>query len=109
MGFARRRCMRWRGFAGRRGLCETWRQGFAGHGCEAVSGAAVRRCRGGVGREAPGGGGVGRGCEVVAALQGARWGGSGAMEYSVRARAPSLHFFTFMGLIFVKYWVIMQM
>lgn len=51
----------------------------------------------------------GAACEVVAALRGARWGDSGAMGYSVRARASSLHFFTFMGLIFVKYWVIMQM
>lgn len=108
MGFAGRRCMRWRGFAGRRGLCETWRQGFAEHGCEAVWGAAVRRCRGCVGREAPGGG-VGRGGEVVAALRGARWGGSGSMRYGAQARASPLHFFTFMGLIFVKYWVIMQM
>lgn len=60
---------------------------------------------------------VARFCGAAGALQsmavrrcGARrWGGSGAMEYSVRARAPSLHFFTFMGLIFVKYWVIIQM
>lgn len=89
MGFAGRRCMRWRGFAGRRGLCETWRQGFAEHGCEAVWGAAVGRS--------------------FAGRDGAACGGSGAMGYSVRARASSLHFFTFMGLIFVKYWVIMQM
>ena len=71
MGFAGRRCMRWRGFARRGG--------------RALQSMAVRRC-------------------------GARrWGGSGAMEYSVRERAPSLHFFTFMGLFFVKYWVIIQM
>lgn len=44
-----------------------------------------------------------------AGRDGAACGGSGAMEYSVRARASSLHFFTFMRLIFVKYWVIMQM
>lgn len=71
-----------------------------GRGGEAVSG--WRGARGT-------GGGVGRGCEVVAALRGAQWGGSGAMRYGAQARASPLHFFTFMGLIFVKYWVIMQM
>ena len=70
---------------------------------------------------------AGRGCGVAEALRsaGAVWdggfeaagvvwgfkdcGGSGARGYGAQARAPSLHFFTFMGLIFVKYWVIMQM
>lgn len=80
---------------------------------------AVRRCRGGVGREAPGARLVQdmavRRCGVAvwrrsfAGRDGAACGGSGAMRDGAQARASPLHFFTFMGLIFVKYWVIMQM
>ena len=36
-------------------------------------------------------------------------GDSGASGYGAQAHVYPLHFFTFMGLIFVKYWVIMQM
>ena len=78
---------------------DVWGGGVAAEFCGArlVQDMAVRRCGVAVRRRS------------FAGRDGAACGGSGAMEYSVRARAPYLHFFTFMGLIFVKYWVIMQM
>lgn len=71
------------------GLCGAWRWGGGEAALRGAGGAA---------------------CEATEVVWGFKdCGGSGARGYDVRARAPYLHFFTFMGLIFVKYWVIMQM
>lgn len=98
--------------------------GFARRGGRALQSMAVRRCgarrwggvlRGAaarlVGRQSFAGRSLWDAAvrRSFAGRDGAACGGSGAMGYGVRARDSSLHFFTFMGLIFVKYWVIMQM